>query len=312
MSVREICAPSAITMTAWLELLRRVTRCSHSSRQLKGSSGMRQTLTSRAASDALTAMKPAWRPMSLTMPMPLCAASASVCAQLMGRTACSTAVSKPNDLSMMGMSLSMVFGTATTASFTLFSMAPLKIDSAPRWLPSPPITYSWLMPYRSSPARILSTLKPPRDVPSTVPPRMCMEETVRGSSSMYAFSYVPRKPFGTPQILRTPYEYARHITSSRMTVLRPGHRPPHVTMAARTSDGRHRTRSYGPATRNRRRTGGGAPRCVFSMVGVTIASFSPTNNEVPVHCLPISGFRNGPDPESPSPKYGHSCTCGTS
>ena len=40
-----------------------------------------------------------------------------------------------------------------------------------------------------------------------------------------------------PSTVRTPYWNQSPHTSSRITVLRPGHRPPHVTMAARTSEG---------------------------------------------------------------------------
>ena len=65
----------------------------------KGTSGMRQKLTSERASAAKTAMNPDSRPMSFTRPMPLRAPLASVCAASIALTAPETAVSKPKVLS---------------------------------------------------------------------------------------------------------------------------------------------------------------------------------------------------------------------
>jgi hypothetical protein len=103
-------APSATTMRQCPRVSSRVSRYASSDDSRHGASGSSVTLTSRDASDADSAMKPDCRPISLTRPTPLRAASASVCAHVSGCTACSTAVSNPNDRSISGMSLSMVWG----------------------------------------------------------------------------------------------------------------------------------------------------------------------------------------------------------
>lgn len=72
--------------------------------------------TSRLARVACMAIWPQSRPMSLTIPTHWCVLSASTCAALMALCASSTAVSNPNDLSMIGMSLSIVFGMPDTAT----------------------------------------------------------------------------------------------------------------------------------------------------------------------------------------------------
>ncbi len=73
-------------------------------------SGIRQQSTSLEAKVANIAICPEWRPMSFTNPIPLIALRASTCAHLIARCASSTAVSKPNDLSMSAISLSIKFG----------------------------------------------------------------------------------------------------------------------------------------------------------------------------------------------------------
>ena len=60
-------------------------------------------------------MKPESRPISLTSPIPLRAASASAFAAWVARRASLTAVSKPKVFCTNETSLSIVFGTPTTA-----------------------------------------------------------------------------------------------------------------------------------------------------------------------------------------------------
>ena len=93
------------------------------------------------------AMKPADLPISLTMPTPLGRLQrASVLAETMAACAASTEVWKPKERSMRSTSLSMVFGMPTTAMFSLRSIHVSLMMLAPLCVPSPPITYSWLIP----------------------------------------------------------------------------------------------------------------------------------------------------------------------
>ena len=77
--------------------------------------GMGQKLTSFVARVAAAAINPECLPISLTSPIPLGTAIASVCAHLIALQASSTAVSNPKVFETSQMSLSMVLGTATTA-----------------------------------------------------------------------------------------------------------------------------------------------------------------------------------------------------
>ena len=85
-------------MTAWSFFCSR--RSSLASRppgpsSANGSSGTRQKFTSWLATVAAAAMKPAWRPISLTSETPFSTLRASVWALSITCTASSTAVSKP-------------------------------------------------------------------------------------------------------------------------------------------------------------------------------------------------------------------------
>jgi hypothetical protein len=80
-------------------------------------------LTSLLANDDATAIYPQYLPISLTIPTPISAASASTLAALMNWTASSQAVWKPNDLSMNGISLSTVLGTPTMLMFTFWDLS---------------------------------------------------------------------------------------------------------------------------------------------------------------------------------------------
>lgn len=72
-------------------------------------------MTSHDAVEAFMAIKPESLPMSFTRPTPFGAHSASVFAACMIYLAISHDVSYPNDLSMIGISLSIVFGIPHTA-----------------------------------------------------------------------------------------------------------------------------------------------------------------------------------------------------
>jgi hypothetical protein len=67
-------------------------------------------LTSLLASEDATAIYPQYLPISFTIPTPYSAASDSTLAESINYTASSQAVWKPKDLSMNGISLSIVFG----------------------------------------------------------------------------------------------------------------------------------------------------------------------------------------------------------
>ena len=112
--------------------------------------------------------------MSFTSPMPLSTDSASVCAASIATFAIETAVSNPNVLSTNGMSLSIVFGIPTTASFSPRLAASTAMLCAPRIVPSPPIAKRQLIPFEASVSTIAAASCPPRDVPSMVPPRAWM------------------------------------------------------------------------------------------------------------------------------------------
>ena len=71
-------------------------------------------LTSRLANDAFTANIPQSLPISLTIPIPYSAASASTLAAVMNGIVSCIAVSKPKDLSTNGMSLTMLDGIPMT------------------------------------------------------------------------------------------------------------------------------------------------------------------------------------------------------
>ena len=80
------------------------------------------------------------------------------------------AVSKPKVLSMTRMSLSMDFGTPTTAHGYSLSAHFLCRAAAPAFPPFPPITKTMLMPLSLMESQILSMSAPPLEVPRSVPP----------------------------------------------------------------------------------------------------------------------------------------------
>jgi hypothetical protein len=84
--------------------------------ELEGTSGTSAKFTSWLATVAPAVTKPAWRPMSLTSPIPYGTLHASVCAQSSTRAASSIALKNPNVRETNPTSLSMVLGMPTTES----------------------------------------------------------------------------------------------------------------------------------------------------------------------------------------------------
>lgn len=78
---------------------------------------------------------------------------------------------------MIGISLSIVLGTPTIdiSSFLFFSSS--ASAAIPLWVPSPPITYTWLMPLSTKALMILSASNPPLELPKMVPPSYCSSLT---------------------------------------------------------------------------------------------------------------------------------------
>ncbi len=135
-------APSATMISAWPRFASRRSRCAKkplSPSKSNCNSGMRAKLASREAMAVDAVMKPASLPISLTNPMPFTALSASTCAADTAITASETAVSKPKDFSMKLKSLSMVFGTPTTATLSPRRSTSSAMRNVPRCVPSPPI-----------------------------------------------------------------------------------------------------------------------------------------------------------------------------
>nr|GMC98935.1 hypothetical protein Iba_chr05eCG0910 [Ipomoea batatas]GMD64513.1 hypothetical protein Iba_scaffold49309CG0010 [Ipomoea batatas]GME05814.1 hypothetical protein Iba_scaffold3421CG0050 [Ipomoea batatas]GME10557.1 hypothetical protein Iba_scaffold10236CG0020 [Ipomoea batatas] len=71
---------------------------------------------------------------------------------------------------MSRISLSMVFGTPTTATFRRLLTTSLWIALAPACVPFPPSTKSILIPLCSILSTMSVTLGPPRETPNKLPP----------------------------------------------------------------------------------------------------------------------------------------------
>mmetsp|Transcript_16782 Transcript_16782/g.47335 ORF Transcript_16782/g.47335 Transcript_16782/m.47335 type:complete len:207 (-) Transcript_16782:524-1144(-) len=154
----------------------------------EGISGMRHRSTHPEARLAWVAMNPDWRPISFTRPTPRYALEHSVLAASIAFTACSTAVSKPNVLSMSRMSLSMDLGMPTTAQVYPRRLHSAWMAAAPALPPLPPTTNTMLSPRDWMESTILSMSAPPRDVPSTVPPSWWIPLRPRDVSTRGGFS----------------------------------------------------------------------------------------------------------------------------
>ena len=90
--------------------------------------------------------------------------------------------SKPKLLSIIGMSLSILFGIPTNIIFFFFALKILFNSLMPRCVPSPPMknTISTLFFIKTS--AILFPSKPYLEVPKTVPPKRCICFTSSGLS----------------------------------------------------------------------------------------------------------------------------------
>ncbi len=155
-----------------------------------------------------------------------------LCNRSMASVATVNAVSWPKVTSVQSMSLSIVFGTPTTGTFSSDSQC------AAVSVPSPPIGMSTSMPLSSSvcliwfsPARSLSGCT--RAVPSMVPP-FASSRSLRSSfaSCMRRFSSNPRQPSWNPTT-DEPYLLSQVRTTARMTALSPGQSPPPVRIPIR-------------------------------------------------------------------------------
>src|SRR5580700_10937189 len=150
-----------------------------------------------------------------------------------------TAVSNPKVKSVAPRSLSMVFGTPTTAAPAACSLAATPSVS------SPPIATSASTPRlsRFSLTRSIPVLPPTvadsaagfvRDEPRIVPPRGRMPRTASTSRTMVSPSSGPRqpsrKPMNSMSCSATPVR-----TTARITAFRPGQSPPPVRTPTRIS-----------------------------------------------------------------------------
>ncbi len=93
------------------------------------------------------------------------------------------------------MSLSIVFGTPTTAIFSPLAAISSVIRIAPRRVPSPPITKSTETFIRSRQSTISPGSWPPREVPRSVPPPSSISVTVSGVRSMTSWPYFAMNPW---------------------------------------------------------------------------------------------------------------------
>ncbi len=170
---------------------------SHTAAMSNGCSGTR-TMSAPPAMPEYVAIHPAWRPITSTT-MTRSWLSAVVCRRSMASVAICTAVWKPKVTSVAERSLSMVFGTPTTA----IPSAPAAA-ATPR-VSSPPMTISASIRSRSREAR--TRARPSsiftgfvREVPRMVPPRWISPRVLESVSSITSPSSTPRQPWRKPMI----------------------------------------------------------------------------------------------------------------
>ena len=198
-------APSATTTTACPCCSTFFFRHDRKTSMSKGTSGISVKSTSWLARVAWAAMNPLCRPISFTRPTPFSVENASTCAARIASAACVNAVWKPNERSIQGMSLSIVFGMPTTAIRSPRRSASSASFCAPRRLPSPPITNRMFTPCRASVSTATAGSWLPRDVPRIVPPRLLMSATACSVSCIGSEPSVrPLKPLRKPRTRRTP------------------------------------------------------------------------------------------------------------
>ncbi len=157
---------------------------------------MRQKLTSLIAKAVLAAMNPDSRPITLTKPIPLIEALASVWAPITAGTAWVTAVSKPKELWINERSLSIVLGTPTTAIFKPRRLISSPISQAPRSVPSPPMVIKMFILRRSRESTISPTRSPPPlELPKIVPPFSWISSTISGLREIMGWGEFSNRPW---------------------------------------------------------------------------------------------------------------------
>ena len=202
------------------------------------------------ASAAWQAMKPEWRPISFTRPMPLRAPVASTWAPRIASTAAAKALSKPKLRSMKWMSLSIVFGMPTTA---IGQPAPLDLGDdlvAPRAACRRRRSRT-ATPIPSATRR--STISPgswlPRDVPSIVPPCWWISLTIAGVEPDRLVPVPGDQPFeavAEAEDLLDAVGVGQLEDQPAHDVVDAGQSPPQVTMPQRSVAGSKKMRSRGP------------------------------------------------------------------
>ena len=113
--------------------------------------------------------------------------------------------------------------------------------SAPACDPFPPMTKRKSRSISCTASTISATSDPPLLLPKMDPPFRWIVSTTAdvkliGSLKSPSRSTNPLKPYFMPLMSLTPYS-SKVITSCLMTSFKPGHRPPHVTIAALHLDG---------------------------------------------------------------------------
>mmetsp|Transcript_19785 Transcript_19785/g.30966 ORF Transcript_19785/g.30966 Transcript_19785/m.30966 type:complete len:210 (-) Transcript_19785:286-915(-) len=160
----------------------------------------------------------------------------------------STAVSNPKVLSVKEMSLSIVLGIPTTEMLCFNSSNAFVIDKAPRRVPSPPRVNKISTSFAAKFLAITIGSWGPLDVPRIVPPWLCMFLTKSGVKFiMFPVGIKPSYPNRKPRKVLTPYLCQRHNTRALMTLLRPGERPPQVTIPTVVVLGSKKIFFLGPA-----------------------------------------------------------------
>jgi hypothetical protein len=113
----------------------------------------------------------------------------------------------------------------------------------------------------------------PREVPSTVPPCLWISSTIVWAQRARApVDLALGSPFGSQGPSGTPYPSCNSRKSERTTLLRPGHRPPHVTMPARDRFGSKNSHSRGPASSKRSPSSVSFPGCRRMISGMRSSS----------------------------------------
>ena len=164
-----------------------------------------------------------------------------MCAARIDSVARENAVRKPKLWSMKGMSLSIVFGMPTTAIRGRARAITCAISCAPCSDPSPPITNRMLTPSCSRQSTISSGSCWPRELPEDRPAVLVdvahdlgvevdHRVPVAGDEALIAVAEPDDPAHAVVARLSS-------ITSPRMTLFRPGHSPPQVTIPTRVLDG---------------------------------------------------------------------------